>query len=198
MSLCQGLPSRVPRRWLWVARNRDDGVTIEPIASGFGVHPMALHNWMRQADIDEGAKPGKSTGESAELRAARRRVNLLEQGNEVLCRARPVCRRPTCLTERPGVDILRFNTLDSVFHTTMAQACGNWLIADLAGALRDTVERHRLAAMRALSTWESVSLCLQAEHRRILNAIAAGDADEAAAALRDHLRHTYPEATEQH
>jgi len=70
-----------------VARNRDDGVTIEQIAIDFGVHPMTLHKWMRQADIDEGAKPGKSTGESAELRELRRRNRLLEQENEVLRRA---------------------------------------------------------------------------------------------------------------
>ena len=28
-----------------VARNRDDGVTIEQIASDFGVHPMTLSKW---------------------------------------------------------------------------------------------------------------------------------------------------------
>ncbi len=70
-----------------VARNRDDGVTIEHIATDFGVHPMTLHKWMRQADIDEGAKPGKSTSDSAELRELRRRNRLLEQENEVLRRA---------------------------------------------------------------------------------------------------------------
>ncbi|GAT00305.1 transposase IS3/IS911 family protein [Mycolicibacterium fortuitum subsp. acetamidolyticum] len=70
-----------------VARNRDDGVTIDQIATDFGVHPVTLHKWMRQADIDEGAKPGKRTGESAELRDARRRIKLLEQENEVLRRA---------------------------------------------------------------------------------------------------------------
>ncbi|AXK75102.1 IS3 family transposase [Mycolicibacterium neoaurum] len=70
-----------------VARNRDDGVTIEQIATDFGVHPMTLHKWMRQADIDEGTKQGKSTGESTELREARRRIKLLEQENEVLRRA---------------------------------------------------------------------------------------------------------------
>ncbi|MGW0161870.1 IS3 family transposase [Mycobacterium sp. NPDC003323] len=70
-----------------VARNRDDGVTIEAIATDFGVHPMTLQKWLRQADIDEGTKPGKSTGESGELREARRRINLLEQENEVLRRA---------------------------------------------------------------------------------------------------------------
>ncbi len=70
-----------------VARNRDDGVTIEQIATDFGVHPMTLYKWIRQAEIDEGAKPGKTTGESGELREARRRIKLLEQENEVLRRA---------------------------------------------------------------------------------------------------------------
>ena len=70
-----------------VARNREDGVTIEQIAADFGVHPMTLTKWMRQADVDEGTKPGRSTGESGELRDARRRIKLLEQENEVLRRA---------------------------------------------------------------------------------------------------------------
>ena len=62
-----------------VARNRDDGVTIEQIAADFGVHPMTLTKWMRQADVDEGTKPGKSTSDSGELRELRRRNRLLEQ-----------------------------------------------------------------------------------------------------------------------
>jgi transposase len=70
-----------------VARNRDDGVTLEQIATDFGVHPMTLSKWMRQADIDEGTKPGSSTSDSAELRELRRRNRLLEQENEVLRRA---------------------------------------------------------------------------------------------------------------
>ena len=70
-----------------VAGNREDGVTIEQIAIDFGVHPMTLTKWMRQADIDEGTKPGRSTGGSAELRELRRRNPLLEQENEVLRRA---------------------------------------------------------------------------------------------------------------
>ncbi len=70
-----------------VARNREDGVTLDEIAADFGVHPMTLTKWMRQADIDDGRKPGTSTQESAELREARRRIRLLEQENEVLRRA---------------------------------------------------------------------------------------------------------------
>jgi transposase len=70
-----------------VARNREDGVTIEQIAADFGVHPMTLSKWLGQADIDDGATPGRTTGESAELRELRRRNRLLEQENEVLRRA---------------------------------------------------------------------------------------------------------------
>lgn len=42
---------------------------------------------MRQADVEDGARPGKSREDSAELRDLRRRNRLLEQENEVLRRA---------------------------------------------------------------------------------------------------------------
>ncbi len=71
-----------------VARNREPGVTIEQIAKDFGVHPMTLQKWACVApDVDEGAKPGQSRVEGAELREARKRIRLLEQENEVLRRA---------------------------------------------------------------------------------------------------------------
>lgn len=70
-----------------VARGRDAGVTLEQIAADFGIHPMTLSKWIRQADIDDGVRPGRSSQESAELRAANRRIRLLEQENEVLRRA---------------------------------------------------------------------------------------------------------------
>ena len=88
MLLC---PGRTPKSSrddvVRVARNREDGVTIEQIAADFGIHPMTLSKWMRRADVDDGAKPGTSRSESAELRELRRRTRLLEQENEVLRRA---------------------------------------------------------------------------------------------------------------
>ncbi|WP_411157364.1 helix-turn-helix domain-containing protein, partial [Nocardia farcinica] len=41
-----------------VARNRDEGVTLDQIAADFGIHPMTLSKWMRQADVDEGVVSG--------------------------------------------------------------------------------------------------------------------------------------------
>ncbi|MCX4626603.1 IS3 family transposase [Streptomyces sp. NBC_01443] len=70
-----------------VARNRGPGVTVEQVATDFGVHPMTLWKWMRRAAIDDGSKTGASSQESVELREARRRIKLLEQENEVLRRA---------------------------------------------------------------------------------------------------------------
>jgi transposase len=70
-----------------VARDREPGVTVEQIAKDLGVHPMTLFKWLRQAEVDEGAKPGVSRNDSAELREARKRIKLLEQENEVLRRA---------------------------------------------------------------------------------------------------------------
>ncbi len=85
------MPKPYPREFrddvVRVARGRDAGVTVEQIAKDFGVHPMTLFKWLRQADIDDGATPGTSRGEAAELREARRRIKLLEQENEVLRRA---------------------------------------------------------------------------------------------------------------
>ncbi|RLZ04408.1 IS3 family transposase [Kocuria tytonicola] len=85
------MPAPYPREFrddvVRVARSREDGVTIAQIAKDFGVHEMTLHKWIRQADIDDGNRPGKSREESSELRDARKRIRLLEQENEVLRRA---------------------------------------------------------------------------------------------------------------
>ena len=70
-----------------VSRSREDGITIAQIAKDFGVHEMTLHKWIRQADIDDGNRPGKSREESTELREARKQIRLLQQENEVLRRA---------------------------------------------------------------------------------------------------------------
>lgn len=62
-------------------------MTVEQVATDFGVHPMTLWKWMYRADIDDGAKLGLSSHESAELRQARRRIKLLERENEIMRQA---------------------------------------------------------------------------------------------------------------
>ena len=85
------MPKPYPREFrddvVRVARRRDPGVTLEQIAADFGLHPMTLSKWLRQAKVDDGDRPGVTSTESEELRVARRRIRLLEQENEVLRRA---------------------------------------------------------------------------------------------------------------
>lgn len=47
----------------------------------------SVTNWLRRADVDEGAKPGITTVEAAEVRDLKRRNRLLEQEAEVMRRA---------------------------------------------------------------------------------------------------------------
>jgi transposase-like protein len=85
------VPKPFPREFrddvVRVARTRDPDVTLEQVAADFGIHPMTLSKWLRQAAIDDGERPGVTSSESADLREARRRIKLLEQENEVLRRA---------------------------------------------------------------------------------------------------------------
>jgi transposase-like protein len=70
-----------------VARNRGPDVGLEQIASDFGIHFTTLYSWMKRADVEDGKRTGSTANESTELREARKRIRLLEQGNEVLRRA---------------------------------------------------------------------------------------------------------------
>ncbi|WP_112235670.1 MULTISPECIES: IS3 family transposase [Kocuria] len=70
-----------------VAQNREAGTRLAQIAKDFGISESCLTNWMRQAEIEAGNTPGTTKAEAEELRAARRRIRLLEQENEVLRRA---------------------------------------------------------------------------------------------------------------
>jgi transposase len=66
---------------------RQSESSIAQVAKDFGISESCLRNWIHQADVEDGAKPGVTASESAELREARKRVRLLEQENEVLRRA---------------------------------------------------------------------------------------------------------------
>lgn len=75
-----------------VARGRDPGCswtrgpgeTLEQIRPELRFHPATLSRWIRQADIDDGVKPGVTRDRAAKLREARRLIRRMEQENEVL------------------------------------------------------------------------------------------------------------------
>lgn len=85
------MPKAYPREFrddvVAVAQRREPGVSIKQIAEDFGISETCLQNWLRQADVEAGRKPGMTSSDSAELRELRKRNRLLEQENEVLRRA---------------------------------------------------------------------------------------------------------------
>ncbi|MFI7418465.1 IS3 family transposase [Nonomuraea sp. NPDC049684] len=59
--------------------------TINAVATKLGIGTAeTLRTWVRQAQIDEGSRPGRSTDESAELKRLRRENAELRRANEIL------------------------------------------------------------------------------------------------------------------
>jgi transposase len=57
---------------------------IARVAGQLGVHREALRTWIRQAEIDGGARPGTTTGDSRRIAELEREVRELRRANEIL------------------------------------------------------------------------------------------------------------------
>lgn len=57
---------------------------IRRIADQLGIHPEALRNWVRQAEIDGGLRPGTTSDDAARLTELEREVRELRRTNEIL------------------------------------------------------------------------------------------------------------------
>ncbi len=89
-------PSKYPRE----LRERAVRAVAEPVAQGEypsefeairtiagqlgSGSPETLRKWVRQADVDGGARPGKTTEDIAEIRALKKKVAELERANQIL------------------------------------------------------------------------------------------------------------------
>ena len=58
-----------------VAVARKGEAPLSQIAKDFGISESCLHRWRKLADIDDGVRPGTTSGESAELRRHRARTD---------------------------------------------------------------------------------------------------------------------------
>ena len=63
------------------------GKPITVVANELDISAGALHNWVRQDQIDRGERPGTTTRENAELTKANRRIRQLEEEVEILRKA---------------------------------------------------------------------------------------------------------------
>ncbi|WP_296192330.1 FCD domain-containing protein [uncultured Microbacterium sp.] len=93
----------------------------------------------------------------------------------------------------PALSTPAFLELDTRFHALLAEASGNAVLAATMAGLRAAIEHYARAGAAGLPDWDRTAARLRGEHRGILEAIADGDADRAAARAHDHISGYYAE-----
>ena len=58
--------------------------TVESIAPKMGCVPSTLLDWVKQAEVDSGSRPGVSTSEAQRIKDLEREVKELRRANEIL------------------------------------------------------------------------------------------------------------------
>ena len=86
-----------------------------------------------------------------------------------------------------------FHRLDAEFHVELARLAGNPLVTAMMGALRHTVQQYVLAAVPTLPDWAATARRLRQEHRSVVAAVAAKDAERAAVLVTNHITGFYKE-----
>ena len=61
-----------------------DHGTVKRVADQLGIGVESVRQWVKQAEIDDGHKPGTTSAEAAELKALRQEVRELRRANAIL------------------------------------------------------------------------------------------------------------------
>jgi transposase-like protein len=61
-----------------------DHGTVKRVATQLGYGTESVRSWVRQADIDEGRKPGTTTEDAARIKALEQEVKELRRTNAIL------------------------------------------------------------------------------------------------------------------
>ncbi len=71
---------------------------VAAVAAKLGVNRETLRNWVRQAEIDGGARPGISTADAQRIAELERENRELRRANEILKAASAFFARELCAT----------------------------------------------------------------------------------------------------
>lgn len=66
---------------------RSSGKSVGEVAADLGISRESLRRWMKQQDIDEGARGGLTTDEREEFNRVRRENRVLREEREILKKA---------------------------------------------------------------------------------------------------------------
>ncbi|GGV31652.1 insertion element IS6110 uncharacterized 12.0 kDa protein [Streptomyces filipinensis] len=58
--------------------------SISRVADQLGINREAVRNWVRQAEVDDGKRPGTSTTDAQKIAELEREVRELRRANEIL------------------------------------------------------------------------------------------------------------------
>jgi GntR family transcriptional repressor for pyruvate dehydrogenase complex len=89
------------------------------------------------------------------------------------------------------IDSAEFNRLDAAFHVRIARSTGNALLAHFMESLRSAIHRQMVDMYAELEDWRKTVVTVRKEHRTILRTITEGDADQAIAEVRAHIKDFY-------
>ncbi len=173
-----------------------DGPAVEPsqsALSGAGTGRIVTGGSPGAATkLARSAASGAGKGHPAPTRSAAEGAPELGPARELLAAMeRPGGGAPDWVLERD-----EFLTLDQAFHRALAVASGNEVIASMMTGLRDSIEAYVRVGAAFLPSWPATAERLKAEHRAIVAAIEAGDADAARTRIRDHIEHYHHETSE--
>jgi GntR family transcriptional repressor for pyruvate dehydrogenase complex len=96
--------------------------------------------------------------------------------------------------DAPDLTPAEFLALDAQLHLSLAEASGNVVIAAMMAGLRTAIETYVQAGAARISEWDAAASRLRREHRAILAAVDAGDANRARTLIHDHITGYYAEA----
>jgi GntR family transcriptional repressor for pyruvate dehydrogenase complex len=93
--------------------------------------------------------------------------------------------------DSPDIETPEFNSLDTAFHVKIAESTGNALTAHLMGSLRVAINRQMIDAYASLENWRENAKAVRAQHREMLEALRARQAERAVQLVRDHIKEFY-------
>src|SRR5690606_3546680 len=107
----------------------------------------------------------------------------------VLAQARALLAR----VDDPALLATAFRALDATFAVLVARLAGNGLGEAILAGLRGAIESYVARGCAALPSGERTAARRRAEPRAVLDAVAAGDGERAATAVRAHIEGFYAE-----